>query len=109
MTAILRRHGFDDITRWEVGRFDHEEDLAAYRQDLEGFRKLWQAGAASEDPAVRVHRERFASGTRAIAATIEWVEQAEVDVARGIRSEAEAMQVLIGQGHHRLVARKVGG
>lgn len=106
MQSILRRFGFDRIERWQKGRLDHEENLKAYREDLEGLLALWDAGAHVDDPEIKAHRERFLAGSQAVQACVSIVRQAEADVESGNRTEVEAMQNIIGQGHHRLLAWK---
>lgn len=106
LRGMLARYGFDRVQRWERGRFDHEEDLNAYREDLEGLLSLWEAGATANDPIVRPHRGRFTVGSQLIQAVVTVVRQAEVEVGHGDITKAEAMRRIVGQGHHRVIAWK---
>ncbi len=110
---MLRARGCQDIQRWgEAARLDHEASLADYREDLEALHQLFASPAvspgASPDLAAAGGLEAllFAQGERMVAATVETVRGFESAVAAGEMSDAEAMQTLIGQGHHRVWAAK---
>lgn len=94
LTRILTRHGFHDIHRWSAGRFDHEEDLDAYRDDLDGFVAIFDA---SDDRRLRPAAELCRAARDAVADAID-------QVRCGVVTEATAMEAVIGQGHHRVVA-----
>jgi len=104
LRQMLETRGHTDIQRWgtEV-RLDHEQDLASYRVDLEWLLAIFRAGDAESFAATR---PLFVAGRQAIEATIDTIRWFELAVAQGRMTEADAMDKVIGQGHHRVLSRK---
>jgi SAM-dependent methyltransferase len=104
LRRTLEQRGMVSIDRWSDNvRLDHEHDLAAYRADLASLSRLFSAGdriSSGRD------RELLACGYRIIEAAIASIDTTVASVGRGVLSEHDAMQALIGQGHHRVLATK---
>lgn len=106
LRRMLDKRGYLEMERWgNEARLDHEQSLAAYREDLEQLRAMFAHGAAASDGLAVLYRQGETL-TDAVIGTIRWFEQ---EVAAGRSTEAEAMGTVIGQGHHRVLARKAGG
>lgn len=104
LERMLRRRGFATVERWpDSVRLDHEQDLAAYREDLEALRALFAAGAG---PGAGASQELFALAERGVAASVDTVRWFETAMAAGRVPLAEAMTHVVGQGHHRVWATK---
>lgn len=99
----LGEAGFTDLHRWPAtARLDHEHDLAAYRADLEALHVIFDAGSRNGiHPLFRQAAELTATSVSAIG----WFAE---QVASGQMDKTEAMDRVIGQGHHRLTARRAG-
>lgn len=104
LRGMLEARGFGQIERWGAeARLDHEHSLAAYREDLQVLVDLLAAGA---DPAFGDDAPLFAKGETLARTTVEAIAWFEAEVAAGRLSETEAMERVIGQGHHRLFATR---
>ncbi len=103
---LLIRNGFTGIKRWEKGRFDHEEDLDSYLKDLKGFYSLFKAGAASKKIRTEPYHQLFCKGRQICKSALDLTDSVQKLVEKGDISEKRAMQVIVGQGHHRIIAWK---
>jgi ubiquinone/menaquinone biosynthesis C-methylase UbiE len=104
LRGMLERRSLTAIERWgPEARLDHEHSLADYREDLESLLALLSAGCGPEFGSKAALFERATELTRNTVETIRWF---ETEVAAGRQSADEAMQRVIGQGHHRLFATK---
>ena len=103
---LLKDKGFSKVDRWKKGRLDHEESLAAYSKDMEGFLQVMEAAAASTDKAIRKYKQAFAEGRDLCRAAVDYVRNMKKLVEEGKMTEKDAMTMLVGQGHHRVVAWK---
>jgi ubiquinone/menaquinone biosynthesis C-methylase UbiE len=104
LRRMLERRGIKKIERWgDHVRLDHEHDLAAYREDLTQLHQLFVAG---EGIASGVARPLFRQGGEMVAATLASLDAANAAIAEQRLTTAQAMKVLIGQGHHRVFATK---
>jgi ubiquinone/menaquinone biosynthesis C-methylase UbiE len=104
MERMLKARGFTNIDRWGVDeRLDHEANLAAYREDLESLATLFAAGKSDEFNSCR---ELYRCGYQAVESAIESIRWFESEVQAGNISERRAMDIVIGQGHHRVLATK---
>jgi len=102
LRQMLERLGFDKIERWgPEARLDHEHSLAAYREDLEYLDKLFNAGC---DPEFGDAAPLFSMAASLTAATTDVIGWYEHEVEAGRIPVEQAMQRVIGQGHHRLFA-----
>lgn len=103
LTGDLTGAGFNDFLRWPAAaRLDHEQDLAAYRADIKALDSILSAGAGAD-----IH-PLFANAAELTGATLSAIGWFAEQVASGRIDEAEAMDRVIGQGHHRLTARRAG-
>ena len=104
LQRMLKKRGFQEIDRWGPQcRLDHEADLESYRNDLEALLAIFQAGDHQDFGKLRL---LFQAGRTGIQATIDAVRWFEDSVARGEISLEAAMNHVIGQGHHRVLAVK---
>lgn len=104
MERMLKARGFTHIDRWGVKeRLDHEASLKDYREDLESLDTLWVAGAAD---AYHPCRDLYRHGHEIVEASINSIRWFESEVQAGNLSEEKAMEIVIGQGHHRVLATK---
>jgi ubiquinone/menaquinone biosynthesis C-methylase UbiE len=104
LDRMLRQRGFQQIQRWSPEcRLDHEADLASYREDLEALLALFIAG---ENDDFGEYRDLFAAGRLATEATVRAVRWFEEAVQQRKISAEAAMNHVIGQGHHRVLAVK---
>lgn len=95
---MLRHSGFKRITRWTKGRFDHEEDMNAYCADLEGIKSLFASGARSRSAKLKVRRRLFSIAENICDAFLKY--------ARRLSCEDNSYELVIGEGHHRVIAWK---
>ena len=92
------------IDRWRAQcRLDHEADLARYRIDLESLLAIFQVG---NHESFGKRRPLFQAGQAGVQATIDGIRWFEDAVASGEMSSESAMNQVIGQGHHRVLAVK---
>jgi hypothetical protein len=99
---MLAKRGFAKIERWgPEARLDHEHSLRAYREDLEFLDKLFTAGC---DPHFGDAAPAFSMAASLTEATIDVIGWFEHEVEAGRIPAHEAMERVIGQGHHRLFA-----
>lgn len=104
LNRMLTERGFHKIQRWDTEcRLDHEADLESYRIDLEALLSIFVAGDSQEFEA---NKALFNAGRRAIEATVDTVRWFEDAVLQGKISSEAAMECVIGQGHHRVLAMK---
>lgn len=105
LCSMLEARGFVRLERWgRQARFDHEASLDAYRTDLEALLQLFEAGAGLEVGASR--QQAFARSAGLVGTVVAHIEDLEAQVDGGGLAEEEAMSLLIGQGHHRVLALK---
>ncbi len=104
LARMLRERNFLEIQRWgPVCRLDHETNLETYRQDLEALLSLFAAGA---DGQPGPNSALFKAGQKAIKSTMDGIRWFENAVCQGHIPLNEAMDRVIGQGHHRVMAVK---
>jgi ubiquinone/menaquinone biosynthesis C-methylase UbiE len=104
LRRMLENRGLHHIQRWGTEcRLDHEADLESYRMDLEALLAIFTAGNSQEFEMVR---PLFQAGYKTIQATIDAIRWFEEAVQHGEMSSEMAMDCVIGQGHHRVLAMK---
>lgn len=104
LERMLAKRGYKSIRRWGIEcRLDHEASLEDYRTDLESLLALFEAGNAE---VFGESKDLFATGRKAIEATVESIRIFEAAVERDELTLTEAMDLVIGQGHHRVLAIK---
>jgi ubiquinone/menaquinone biosynthesis C-methylase UbiE len=104
LQRMLEERGFKQIKRWsEECRLDHEADLESYRKDLEALLALFVAGDSENFVE---NRDLFAAGRSATEATVHSIRWFEEAVRREKISAEAALEQVIGQGHHRVLAIK---
>lgn len=103
LLRMLRRRGYSQIERWgEEARLDHEQSLADYREDLEHLAVMFQEGGKGSRPDAALHLLAY-DLVRGVIHTVRWF---EAEIEAGETTQAEAMAIVIGQGHHRVLSRK---
>jgi ubiquinone/menaquinone biosynthesis C-methylase UbiE len=106
MRRMLERRGFNKITRVaENARLDHEHNLAEYRIDLESLLTVFAAGKSASFGA-KNHQALYEEAYKAVLSVIDTIKWFEAEVKAGKITEKDAMQTVIGQGHHRVFATK---
>jgi SAM-dependent methyltransferase len=104
LRRMLESRGLHHIQRWGPEcRLDHEADLESYRTDMEALLAIFTAGDSEEFGTVRL---LFQAGHKTIQATIDSIRWFEEAVQHGEMSSEMAMNRVIGQGHHRVLAMK---
>jgi len=106
LKSMLRRCGFNKITRWQAGRLDHEEDLDSYCNDLKGFLDLFHTDIQEMLGDLREYKILIESAEKLCGSVIAYVKKVKEQVKDGVLSYDEAMEMVVGQGHHRVVAWK---
>ena len=104
LESLLVHNGFKDIQRWHRGRFDHEENLETYLADLQGFLTLFEAGCQSTIKEFDVYKSCFEIEKNVCREVIHFTKKIISDVKENRISENDAMDFIVGQGHHRLIA-----
>ena len=104
LERMLKSRGFRRVERWGPAcRLDHEATLAAYSNDLQDLLKIFAGGDREEFESHRHLFRAAGTATQATLDTIRWFERA---VEQGEISSVAAMDHVIGQGHHRVLATK---
>ena len=106
LKSMLRRCGFNKITRWQAGRLDHEEDLDSYCNDLKGFLDLFRTDIQEMLGDLREYEILIESAVKLCGSAVAYVEKVKEQVKDGVLSYDEGMEMVVGQGHHRVVAWK---
>lgn len=106
LERMLTQRGYTDIDRWgDHVRYDHEHSLADYKADLQSLCEIFDAGRSLPDLTLS-QRTSFEQSAALATAAINAVAGFEDAVAGGELSEKDAIARIIGQGHHRVMARK---
>lgn len=106
LEGLLSDAGFERIERWSRGRLDHEETLESYRCDLRGFLEVFEgvvplaAAAGQPDAALVEHAVRICK------AAVDHADAIAALVKDGALSNESGRALVIGQGHHRVLAWK---
>jgi SAM-dependent methyltransferase len=104
---MLTSRGFGNIERWGPEcRLDHEADLESYREDLEALAAVFGVDTDGDSALGGQDKPVFEVARVAVEATIDVICWFEDAVKRGDVSLDSAMSRVIGQGHHRVMARK---
>jgi len=106
LEGLLLDKGFSRVERWDQGRLDHEESLEEYLRDLEGLLDLMVAADNSCGTLTAAHHAALGQATTLCRSVVEYVRQMFLLQKAGKVTEEEAMRIVIGQGHHRVVAWK---
>jgi hypothetical protein len=104
LKRMLEKRGYNNIDRWdEKTRLDHEHSLKDYREDLESLLTIFETGRKSKIVKNTALYEQCFNATKTCIDTIAFF---EAEVKAGNLSEKDAMNTVIGQGHHRVTAVK---
>ncbi|MGQ0528107.1 MAG: class I SAM-dependent methyltransferase [Alphaproteobacteria bacterium] len=106
LCRMLEARGFAKINRLgEDVRLDHEHNLKEYRIDLEALLVIFEAGKQDgfKTGDNKALFEQAHAATKSVIDSVKWF---ETEVAAGKIPEQQAMQTVIGQGHHRVLATK---
>ncbi len=107
LELLLKQFKFNRIKRWSKGRLDHEENLLAYENDVRGLASVFTAGARLRN-LTGFQRCCFKAGLKICQAALGAVGFVKAEVDSGRISEQKVKKIVIGQGHHRLIAWKMG-
>ena len=103
LSNILKELEVDEINRWTEGRFDHEENLEDYIEDLAKFAKVFELGVESS-----VNKSSFVKALAISDSYLKILNFIKEGLDNEDLSEEDAMRTLIGPGHHRLIGKKRG-
>jgi len=104
VAQLLREVGFSSWREWSTARMDHEEDASALIAEMEDRSRLWQMGAIhSSDPTKSTIQFHCANICRNVIAAARDLEEQH---RAGRITEEQLRLTLIGEGHHRVIARK---
>jgi ubiquinone/menaquinone biosynthesis C-methylase UbiE len=99
--CLLKNAGFARWRRWPGGQMDHEESPESLVKELEQREHLWRAGSKTAPPMCRSIELCLAEMCKStINAARSVIDQA----VRGKCSADEERRVIIGCGHHRIIA-----
>tara|TARA_B100000686_G_C16802020_1_gene986778 strand:+ start:5584 stop:6552 length:969 start_codon:yes stop_codon:yes gene_type:complete len=108
LCTALETRGLGNIKRWGIDcRLDHEQNLKSYRQDLESLLAIFSVNIKTLVDVEPYISQLFISGRNIIKSTIDVILTFENSVSRDEISLESAMNIVIGQGHHRIIATKV--
>jgi len=104
LRRMLEKRSMVNINRWgDDVRLDHEQTLTSYREDLKSLLKIFDTGRST---SLGRDQKLFACGEQMIQATINSIDIAVESILVGELTKERAVQQLIGQGHHRVIATK---
>jgi ubiquinone/menaquinone biosynthesis C-methylase UbiE len=104
LRRMLDARGFKNIDRWGTApRLDHEANLGEYHADLLWLYKMFEAG---ERDNIDGFGSLYGNGRQATQATLDAIQWFDHAVKEGRLGEAKAMDVVMGQGHHRVLSVK---
>lgn len=106
LRGLLSERGFEGIERWQKGRLDHEETIAAYATDLRGFLEIFEAAEANGAGLTPAQIDSIKAGTAICRQVHGFAKDLSERAAAGQIGADEARRLAIGQGHHRLIAWK---
>lgn len=106
LSGLLQEIGFEKISRWNSGRLDHEEDINAYANDINGFLKIFLAIKQLLLTTNHTHQEIAGHALDICYAADEYVRYLAEQVQKSVISSEAARKLVIGQGHHRFIAWK---
>ena len=99
---MLEIRGVKNIDRFDRKcSLDHESDLKSYKEDLEAFLEAFKIGNSNE---VELKSHLFTIGELLIQSVIDTIDYYILLVDKGKIKEADAENIIIGQGHHRVFA-----
>ncbi len=101
----LMARGFEQIERWEKGRFDHEANPGLQCEEIEKMVRIFQAAAELAEGG----NQELAG--RGLATARDFFARTEAQIAaheKGEISQADLEQAVIGEGNHRVLAVKSG-
>lgn len=105
LRGMLEDRGFGKIERWSRGRLDHEEDIESYRKDLLGLLDVYTAAVALASERKLMKLEILRNAEKIIKAVLSYIDSVR-DMKNDWPDEKTARELIIGQGHHRVVAWK---
>jgi len=104
LEQMLIKRGFHNIERFDSDcRLDHESDLESYRLDLEVLLAIFAEGDSDEFGEYRPLFNKCYELILSIIGIISWYEKA---LRKKKITLEKAMDIVIGQGHHRVLAVK---
>ena len=106
LNALLKKNGFENVTRWQKGRLDHEENLDAYIKDLGGFYQLFMEASSLKGVFSSAEIETLKKASNLIKAIVDYAVSINELLVKGALTEEQAREIVIGQGHHRIIAYK---
>lgn len=106
LNTLLKKNGFENCNRWQKGRLDHEESLDAYIKDLNGFNQLFEEASSLKGVFSSAEIATLHNASKLIKAVVDYAVSVNELYSKGELTEAQAREIVIGQGHHRIIAYK---
>jgi ubiquinone/menaquinone biosynthesis C-methylase UbiE len=106
LKKLLKKNGFDQCTRWVKGRLDHEENMESYIKDLDGFNKLFEEASSLKEVFSATELEVLSNAKKFIVSVVDYAKSVNELFLKGELTEQQAREIIIGQGHHRIIAYK---
>lgn len=101
---LLKDAGFSRWRRWTAAQLDHETSGQTMLDEIIIREKMWSAGAqtASSGSAARLELHLARQCQTVVDIARDLISQEE----QGLLTAAQVRQVLVGTGHHRIIAEK---
>ncbi len=106
LNKLLLKNGFENCSRWQKGRLDHEENLTAYIKDLDGFKQLFEEASTLKGVFSSAEIATLQNASGLIKAVVDYAISINELFIKGALTEMQAREIVIGQGHHRIIAYK---
>jgi ubiquinone/menaquinone biosynthesis C-methylase UbiE len=106
LNNLLKKNGFENCTRSKKGRLDHEENLDSYIKDLNGFNQLFEEASSLNEVFSATEMKVLNKAKKFIVSVVEYAKSVNKLFLNGELTEHQAREIVIGQGHHRIIAYK---
>lgn len=103
---MLGDNGYADITRWTLGKLDHEASVEVQRMELEQLRQVFETGLRKALPEFSADREAARAAVAAVSEALATLDRVAAEYKEGRIRREEQDDVVFGAGHHRVVAVK---
>lgn len=103
LTDLLRLNGLSEIRRMPRDLFDHEASLSAYREDIQKLSEIFESGVKLD---IAGKGKLFRMAFRLCGVVLENLGELMAEIDQKRMAELAAMEMAVGQGHHRVWAIK---
>ena len=99
---MLKKRKVINIKRFDRKcSLDHESDMKSYKKDLESFLEVFHSGSNKE---IGAKSNLFLRGEVLIKSVIDTIDYFDLLVNKGEITVGDAENIVIGQGHHRVLS-----